>query len=115
MIIETAFKLFIILKKYIEDVENAENDDMIETEDLTKEYNYLLSMSIWSLSYEKVEQLKKEVTRKEEELNVVNKTTLEMMWINDLDQFLMVLDEVEEEEEKMRVNRPKVKGKGGKK
>ena len=98
-----------------ENAENAENDDMIETEDLTKEYNYLLSMSIWSLSYEKVEQLKKEVTRKEEELNVVNKTTLEMMWINDLDQFLMVLDEVEEEEEKMRVNRPKVKGNGGKK
>jgi len=27
MIIETAFKLFIILKKYIEDVENAENDE----------------------------------------------------------------------------------------
>ena len=33
MIIETAFKLFIILKKYIEDVENAEKEAEDEGED----------------------------------------------------------------------------------
>lgn len=32
-----------------------------ETDDKVKEFNYLLTMAIWSLSYEQVEKLKREV------------------------------------------------------
>ena len=99
-----------------EEGENENEEQKVEKEeDLYKEYSYLLNMSIWSLSFEKVEAMKKEVKKKEEELNVVEKTTLEMMWVNDLDQFLLMLDEVEAEEEKSRVDRPQVKGNAGKK
>ena len=97
-----------------EEGENENEEQQIEKEeDLYKEYSYLLNMSIWSLSFEKVEAMKKEVKSKEEELNVVEKTTLEMMWVNDLDQFLLMLDDVEAEEEKSRVDRPQVKGNAG--
>jgi DNA topoisomerase-2 len=99
-----------------EEGEDENEEQQVEKEeDLYKEYSYLLNMSIWSLSFEKVEAMKKEVKTKEEELNVVEKTTLEMMWVNDLDQFLLMLDEVEVEEEKSRLNRPQVKGNAGKK
>ena len=106
-------------KKPINAQDTTENNDVEvenpEPESLFKEYSYLLSMSIWSLSYEKVEELKKEREKKVDELKIIKETTLETMWINDLDQFLIVLDEYEDEEEQARVNRPQIKGNGMKK
>lgn len=97
------------------DREEAEEEQESNQEDLSKQYSYLLGMALWSLSFEKVEQLKKEVQKKQLDLNEIQETTLEMMWINDLDQFLKVLEEVEEEEEVNRLKRPAIKGAGMKK
>lgn len=97
------------------DHEEGEEEKENNQEDLAKQYSYLLGMALWSLSFEKIEQLKKEVQKKQLELKDVEETTLETMWIQDLDQFLQVLDEVEEEEEVNRLKRPAVKGGGMKK
>ena len=75
-----------------------------------KEFNYLLSLPLLSLTYEKVEALKKELEGKEDELEVINRTTPQRMWNNDLEQFMIVLDEVEKQEEDDRINRPQAKG-----
>lgn len=101
--------------KKAEDGSEVEEDAVPNENDLNKEYAYLLGMPLWSLSYEKVEDLKKDVKKKEDELKIVEKTPLEDMWIKDIDEFLNVLDEVEEEEEKIRLKRPQVKGGGMKK
>lgn len=75
-----------------------------------KEFNYLLSLPLLSLTYEKVEALKKELEDKENELEVINRTSPQRMWNNDLEQFMIVLDEVEKQEEEDRINRPQAKG-----
>ena len=75
-----------------------------------KEFSYLLSLPLLSLTYEKVEALKKELETKEDELEVINRTSPEKMWNDDLEQFLIVLDEVEKQEEDDRINRPQAKG-----
>lgn len=52
--------------------------------DTEKNYNYLLGMNLWSLSYEKVEELKKQMKEKETEYNDVKKKSPEMMWKDEL-------------------------------
>jgi len=65
-----------------------------------KEYNYLLSLPIWSLTYEKVEQLKQEYDRKAGELEVLRRTEVKTMYERDLDEVLKVLGDVEDKEKK---------------
>lgn len=110
------------LEKKTQNENENENEEIKEIEEkatevdiLSKEYSYLLGMPIYSLSFEKVEELKKEKEKKQEELKIILQTKEESMWLNDLDQFLIVLDEVEEDEEKNRLNRPKTIGNAGKK
>eukprot|EP01028_Stygiella_incarcerata_P004101 TRINITY_DN185_c0_g1_i1.p1 TRINITY_DN185_c0_g1~~TRINITY_DN185_c0_g1_i1.p1 ORF type:complete len:1625 (-),score=533.53 TRINITY_DN185_c0_g1_i1:176-5050(-) len=47
-------------------------------------YDYLLSMPLWSLTLEKVEELRKQRAEKEEELSSVLKKSLEALWEEDL-------------------------------
>jgi len=91
--------------------ENEENDQELAA----KEFNYLLSMPIWSLTYEKVEELKKQVEEAERQLIVLKGTKIEKMWEEDLDNFVEVLKEVEEQQEIERLKGPKAKGQGMKK
>ena len=51
-------------------------------------YNYLLGMNLWSLSYEKVEELKTQENNKETELDILKKTKIETMWKNELEELL---------------------------
>lgn len=44
----------------------SSNAETVENE--AKEYNYLLGMPMWSLTFEKVEELKKQVGEKEQQL-----------------------------------------------
>ena len=60
-----------------------------------KEYDYLLSMNFWNITYEKVEELLKQKEIKEKELEELKKTTIETLWINDLDNFIEELDKYE--------------------
>ena len=82
-----------------------------DTDD-SKEYNYLLSMPLWNITYEKVEDIKKSTTDKKNELLMLEKTSLKEMWNADLLAFLEVLDKVEQEEEEERLKgEDRVKGK----
>ena len=80
-----------------------------------KEYDYLLSMNFWNITYEKVEELLKQKENKEKELEELQKTTIETLWVNDLDNFIEELDKYEKQEEEDRLIAEKLnKKKGGK-
>lgn len=62
------------------------------------DFNYLLSMSLLSLSREKKEELLKERDNKAEELEVLRGKSPQMLWLEDLDQFQDELERVEQQE-----------------
>ena len=51
------------------------------------DYDYLLSLPLWSLTMEKVEDLKAEKARKEAELNALLAKSPRDLWSTDLDAF----------------------------
>merc|ERR1719321_165197 len=57
------------------------------------DYDYLLGMNLWSLTFEKVEQIKKEL--KEKEHREMKKKTVEQFWDADLDALSAKLDELD--------------------
>ena len=62
--------------------EGARGED---TDQSSRDYDYLLGMKIWSLTYERIEELKAQLARKEEEFNILYKTEPNTMWLRDLD------------------------------
>lgn len=83
------------------DAVNESSQDSSE-EDLDakfKEYGYLLSLPMWSMSFEEVQRLKKEVESKREALEKLKSYSEINMWKDDLQAFLDKLDEVERNEE----------------
>ena len=79
--------------------ENEEEED-IELEDNSKQFNYLLNMNLWSLTYEQVEKLKEQNKKKETELKMLENYDYKDMWRNDLKEFLIALDNMEKLENK---------------
>ena len=72
-------------------------------------------MNLWSLTYEKIEELLKQKEQKEKELSILEKTEVETLWDNDLDSFKGELDKYEKKEEEDRLVAQKLnKGKSGK-
>jgi len=69
-------------------------------------YNYLLAMPLWSLTLEKVEELRRQLKQKEEELDKLLRTSIQEIWGLDLDAIQAGLDERDrlEEEERVRVH-----------
>jgi len=63
------------------------------------EYDYLLNMNLWSLTFERVEEIKKQLETKKEELEVLQGTTEETMWDRDLEALSAALDEIDKIEE----------------
>merc|ERR1719206_1082708 len=59
------------------------------------DYDYLLNMNLWSLTYEKVEEIRKQLKAKEEELKVMQQRTIEQFWDNDLVALSAKLDELD--------------------
>jgi DNA topoisomerase-2 len=76
--------------------ELAEDEEGAEPEQGS--YEYLLSMSLSSLTLEKVQALKAESDEKEAEVAGLRGTTEAEMWRRDLDGFLAAYEEFEEEE-----------------
>ncbi len=75
----------IISKRETEDVIS----DMDKIEKIIKidgSYNYLLNMSIRSLTKERMEQLMKQIQDAKKELDLVKQQTIQQMWIKDLDE-----------------------------
>ena len=106
------------------DSQNNNNEEEVEEEQdgnkkiklkvPIKEYDYLLNMNLWSLTYEKIEELLKQKEQKEKELDILEKTEVETLWDNDLNSFEEELDKYEKKEEEDRLIAQKLnKGKSG--
>lgn len=90
-----------------------------------KSYQYLIDMPLWSLTYEKIEELKKEEEDIQSILKKYREKTIEDIWIEELDEFLKAynnyvkeLEEIREKEEKLTKKKrgdKKEKGKKNKK
>ncbi len=85
----------------------------------TKEYDYLLSMPMWSLTYERVEQLLAQKKEKEDQIAELDKLSAKDIWKRDLDEFIKALDDVENAEALQLIKdmeaAPSAKDAGGKK
>ena len=68
-----------------------------------KEYDYLLTMQILSLTEERVIELEKQMRDKRAEYELLQKMHIFEIWQNDLANFLDELDKYEEQEEKDRL------------
>ena len=91
---------------------NKKND--IKPKVPIKEYDYLLSMNLWSLTQEKIEELLKQKELKEKELATLEQTEVETLWDNDLDNLEEELTKYEAMEEEDRLLAQKLnKGKSG--
>ena len=68
-------------KKTTEQIYKILQDLYVKIDD---SYNYLIKMTMDSVSIENVETLKKQFETKEKELNIIKKTTIEESWLNEL-------------------------------
>jgi DNA topoisomerase II len=59
---------------------------------LAKGYEYLLGMKIWSLTFEKAEELRAQLAERTAELHKLEKTSPSTIWSNDLDAIEEALD-----------------------
>merc|ERR1719454_2668918 len=74
----------------------AEEDADGEEQDAEKsDYDYLLGMNLWSLTFEKVEEIKKQLEIKEQELRALKAKSIETMWDEDLKALSKGLDDLE--------------------
>ena len=87
---------------YPRDEKKAETDeDDIDDEveesasdaDLAKGYEYLLGMKIWSLTFERAEELRRQRAEKAGEVDILEGTSPEAIWLADLDAIDEVLNE----------------------
>lgn len=74
------------------EVVDVMEDDTPDAE-LAKGYEYLLGMKIWSLSFERAEELCRQKAEKVEEVKSLEGTSPEQIWLNDLDAIEELLDE----------------------
>jgi DNA topoisomerase-2 len=80
--------------------EDAEGEVGEGGEGEVREFDYLFTLDISSLNFEKVEKSKAELVAKETQLTILQAKTLEALWLSDLDQFMEKLDQVEEMQKK---------------
>jgi DNA-binding PadR family transcriptional regulator len=68
-----------------------------------KEYDYLLTMQIMSLSEERVAELQRVMKEKKQDYDRLEAMHIFDLWDNDLKAFLLELDKYEAQEEKDRL------------
>ena len=83
-----------------EDEDGAgDSSDEEDAEDSTgPDYNYLLGMSLWSLTKEKTDELLRSRDKKKDELELLKSKTPKDLWNSDLDDFMEELVRVETKE-----------------
>uniref|UniRef100_A0A0B7A7H4 DNA topoisomerase 2 n=1 Tax=Arion vulgaris TaxID=1028688 RepID=A0A0B7A7H4_9EUPU len=102
------------------EVQNKGKDDLMDTEEEVEDvsgpdFNYILGMPLWNLSKEKKDELCKQRDAKAEELRLLRKKTPKDLWRDDLDAFVITLEEVERKEIETETTEKPVKlGKTGK-
>ena len=75
-------------KKKKDEIITMLQDKNYDTMDDDLEYKYLIKMPMDSVSQENVEKIQKEHFNKSQELNLLNATTIQQMWISELDELL---------------------------
>ena len=88
---------------------------VVDGEVSPKEYDYLLSMPLWSLSKEKIEELTSQMNKKKDEHDMLEATHIYQLWETDLDDFIVALTKQEDADEKARLAQKGMSGNGGKK
>lgn len=74
------------IEEYLEKNEYPKKKN--DNDSKTKEsYDYLIKMPIWNLTYEKKEELLKELNNKKDMLSAIEIKTIENMWLDDLEAF----------------------------
>eukprot|EP00736_Rhodelphis_marinus_P005637 Rmarinus@m.29818 len=96
--------------------DDEEGDDVTSSSTSSSKgsWDYLLSMPIWSLTKEKIDELCKERDEKKSELELLRVTSPETMWESDLDSFLAeyeAFENAQAAEEQMAVKKAKANSK----
>lgn len=87
---------------------------MADGEVPAKEYDYLLTMPLWSLSEEKVAELNRQLDEKKDDHDELDATHIHTLWDRDLDALLEALGEQEDKDERDRLaHKGRVVGSGG--
>ena len=73
--------------------EESSDDDDTDGNDLATGYSYLLNMKLWSLTYEKVEELKSELAETQDKVRELEETSEKQIWLNDLADLEDAIDE----------------------
>ena len=76
-----------------ENEEDESEDDTASDAELAKGYEYLLGLKIWSLTKEKADKLRQELSEKTTQLEELEATEPTQIWLNDLDAVEVALDE----------------------
>lgn len=71
--------------------QEEEKEELRVGEISPKEYDYLLTMPLWSLSEEKVEELTRTMNNKKDDHDTLEATHINKLWDNDLTVFLEAL------------------------
>ncbi|KAF8771269.1 DNA topoisomerase 2-alpha-like [Argiope bruennichi] len=106
------------LKAWKESQKNIDEEKVDEESDTEKEdsssgpdYDYLLGMTLWSLTREKKDELLKKRDEKIKELNDLKSKSASDLWRNDLKEFLEELDKFEKEQQEDESGHSKLKKK----
>ncbi len=78
-----------------EDAHGVENDNDNQS---SLDYNYLLSMPLWNLTLEKKEEIIKQQKAKANELKDLQMKTVEQLWLDDLNEFKIEYEKMEQKE-----------------
>ena len=76
-----------------ENEDNASVEESTSDSELAKGYEYLLGMKIWSLTFERAEELRRQKVEKAEEVKNLKATSPEAIWLADLDAIEEALNE----------------------
>jgi DNA topoisomerase-2 len=110
-------KINAILKDFKMKVEGEDEEAAPEEspDPMGKDYDYLLSMPLLSLSEERASELERQMQLKKTERDSLEKKHHFALWEADLDDFMAALDkyEAKEEADRLASNKPKGKGRAG--
>ncbi|KAJ3332095.1 DNA topoisomerase 2 [Blyttiomyces sp. JEL0837] len=109
---------FPVIKKKAGDNANNEGEGAEEESGAAEsngDFDYLLTMPLWSLSYEKVLQLSAERAAKKSEIEILMKKSPMDLWMKDLDEFLMHWTQYEAYMEDQESRKQKIKASAGSK
>ena len=107
---QRGYDLFDKTKKDDLDSDEEDEEDTSSSADLAKGYEYLLGMKIWSLTFERAEELRVQLAERTAEFEQLESTSTSQIWLNDLDAIEVALEErdveiAEAEEEEKRAQK----------